>query len=217
MNRNVIYWICQIGGWSSHALFNFLFLVSRDELSPAAILGIVLSTLFFILFSHLYRLYIRKKGWVRLYFSKLIPRVLIAIFVLSFINYPFQFGVAYFVEISKSKDLFDFGAFFLSMTGFVILYFGWSLIYFLYHYVEEYNKSLKWEASVNEFELNKLKSQLNPHFIFNALNSIRALVDENPSKSKEAINQLSNILRSSLRMDKQKLIPFEEELKAVKD
>ena len=38
-----------------------------------------------------------------------------------------------------------------------------------------------------EIELNNLKSQLNPHFIFNALNSIRALVDENPEKSKQAI------------------------------
>jgi hypothetical protein len=51
---------------------------------------------------------------------------------------------------------------------------------FAYHYFNEYNKSLKYEASMVEIELNNLKSQLNPHFIFNALNSIRALVDENP-------------------------------------
>ena len=68
-----------------------------------------------------------------------------------------------------------------------------------------------------EIELNNLKSQLNPHFIFNALNSIRALVDENPSKSKQAINQLSNILRNSLASDKKGLTKFEDELKIVKD
>jgi LytS/YehU family sensor histidine kinase len=68
-----------------------------------------------------------------------------------------------------------------------------------------------------EIELNNLKSQLNPHFIFNALNSIRALVDENPSKSKQAINQLSNILRSSLASDKKGLTKFDDELKIVKD
>jgi two-component system LytT family sensor kinase len=65
--------------------------------------------------------------------------------------------------------------------------------------------------------LNNLKSQLNPHFIFNALNSIRALVDENPLKSKEAINQLSNILRNSLVTEKRGLTSFDEELKIVKD
>jgi LytS/YehU family sensor histidine kinase len=68
-----------------------------------------------------------------------------------------------------------------------------------------------------QIELNNLKSQLNPHFIFNALNSIRALVDENPLKSKQAINQLSNILRSSLASDKKGLTKFEDELKIVKD
>ena len=73
------------------------------------------------------------------------------------------------------------------------------------------------EASVREIELNNLKSQLNPHFIFNALNSIRALVDENPGKSKEAINQLANILRNSLTTGKRGLTKFEDELKIVKD
>jgi sensor histidine kinase YesM len=52
------------------------------------------------------------------------------------------------------------------------------VLYFIYNYFERYNTSLKLEASAKEIELNNLKSQLNPHFIFNALNSIRALVDE---------------------------------------
>jgi LytS/YehU family sensor histidine kinase len=70
---------------------------------------------------------------------------------------------------------------------------------------------------VIQIELNNLRSQLNPHFIFNALNSIRALVDENPAKSKQAINQLANILRKSLTSDKKGLTKFEDELKIVKD
>jgi two-component system LytT family sensor kinase len=70
---------------------------------------------------------------------------------------------------------------------------------------------------MREIELSNLKSQLNPHFIFNALNSIRALVDENPTKSKQAINQLSSILRNSLMTEKRGLTSFDEELKIVKD
>ena len=49
------------------------------------------------------------------------------------------------------------------------------------------------------------------------MNSIRALVDENPSKSKDSITQLSNILRSSLLMGRKKVIPFLEEIQLVKD
>jgi two-component system LytT family sensor kinase len=98
-----------------------------------------------------------------------------------------------------------------------ILFFLWSVFYFIYNYFERYNTSLKLEASVKEIELNNLKSQLNPHFIFNALNSIRALVDENPEKSKMAINQLSNILRNSLVADKKGLTKFGDEIKMVRD
>src|SRR5690606_20506285 len=106
---------------------------------------------------------------------------------------------------------------FIELSASLSLYIVWVLFYFMYHYVENYNTALKYDAVINEIELNKLKSQLNPHFIFNALNSIRALVDENPGKSKIAITQLSNILRNSLIMDKKKLINFEDEMKTVKD
>jgi len=100
---------------------------------------------------------------------------------------------------------------------YAIIFFLWSSLYFIYNYFERYNKSLKLEASMREVELTNLKAQLNPHFIFNALNSIRALVDENPTKSKEAINQLSNLLRNSLVTEKKELTSFDDELKIVKD
>jgi LytS/YehU family sensor histidine kinase len=77
--------------------------------------------------------------------------------------------------------------------------------------------SLKYEAALNEIALNQLKSQLNPHFIFNALNGIRALIEDEPVKAKKAITQLSTILRNSLVTDKKRLTGFDEELNTVKD
>jgi LytS/YehU family sensor histidine kinase len=111
----------------------------------------------------------------------------------------------------EPQQILGFGFFY------VFLLFLWSLFYFTYNYIERYNKSLKYEASLNEIELTNLKNQLNPHFIFNALNSIRALVDENPAKSKQAINQLANILRSSLMFEKKGLSNFDDEMKIVRD
>jgi LytS/YehU family sensor histidine kinase len=97
----------------------------------------------------------------------------------------------------------------------------WSLIYFGFHYLENYKKTeiqnLRWEATSKDIELNKLKSQLNPHFMFNSMNSIRALIDEDPAKAKEAVTQLSNILRNTLLMNKSREIELEEELRIVKD
>ncbi len=87
--------------------------------------------------------------------------------------------------------------------------------------IDNYKKTeiqnLRLEANSKEVELNKLKSQLNPHFMFNSMNSIRALVDEDPKKAKVAITQLSNILRNTLMMHKNRYITLEEELALVKD
>jgi LytS/YehU family sensor histidine kinase len=66
-------------------------------------------------------------------------------------------------------------------------------------------------------ELKVIKSHINPHFIFNALNSIRALVDENPARARKAITELSNILRSSMQAEKIEVVPFEREINIVKD
>jgi len=58
---------------------------------------------------------------------------------------------------------------------------------------------------------------MNPHFIFNSLNSIRALVDENPTRARSAITELSNILRSSMQAEKAETVTLEKELNIVKD
>lgn len=53
--------------------------------------------------------------------------------------------------------------------------------------------------------------------MFNALNSIRALIEENPERAKSAITQLSNIFRYSLRIERQETVPLEEEIQTVVD
>ncbi len=97
----------------------------------------------------------------------------------------------------------------------------WLLIYIAWHYVDKNRKDqldkLKLEGVVKSLELKTIKSHINPHFIFNALNSIRALVDENPTRARTAITELSNILRSSLQAEKLETVPLEQELDIVQD
>ncbi len=114
--------------------------------------------------------------------------------------------------------------FLLVLSGafsFFILFFIWSLIYFVYHYVAKSRKqqmdTLQLESLVKELELKTIKAHINPHFIFNSLNSIRALVDENPERARKGITELSNILRSSMQADKAEAVAFQKELFIVKD
>ena len=77
--------------------------------------------------------------------------------------------------------------------------------------------TLQLESLVKELELQTIKAHINPHFIFNSLNSIRALVDENPERARRAITELSNILRSSMQADKSESVSMSRELDIVKD
>ncbi len=97
----------------------------------------------------------------------------------------------------------------------------WLLLYMVWHYVEK-NRSdqvdrLMLEKTVKELEVKTIKSHINPHFIFNSLNSIRALVDENPQRARQAITELSNILRSSMQAENMETVPLHKELDLVKD
>lgn len=220
MNKKTLYWICQISGWLFLVLAQSLYLKLSDSLNFETATSQVLLLFFGILLSHLYRNFIVKYGWLRIKVLSLMPRVIIASILLAVIGDYSQYGIELLIGIAGNKHG-DTITIVTNIVNLIPFFFSWSLIYFLFHFIENYKKAeienLKWEASINEIELNKLKSQLNPHFMFNAMNSIRALVDENPSKSKDAITQLSNILRNTLQMGKNKVIPFDEEFKIVSD
>lgn len=217
MNKSRVYWILQVGGWSLYAILNIYILNTVDRLNTSLIINLLLEAAFFLVSTHLFRGVILQKDWLRLPVSRLIPKVLVSLLVLTFLNYSYQVAVSYYMGIIDFQLDFKFSYVFFNISASYFLYFLWTLIYLLYHYIDHSRKTLKFEAAINEIELNKLKSQLNPHFIFNALNSIRALVDENPGKAKIAITQLSNIMRNSLILDKKKLIRFNDEIKTVRD
>ncbi len=98
---------------------------------------------------------------------------------------------------------------------------GWSAVYFGIKYwqksqVEQAN-ALQATVLADKAQLDVLRYQLNPHFLFNALNSIRASVDEDSTRAKQMITQLSEFLRYSLLHESTKKIPLREEIEAVRN
>lgn len=186
------------------------------EIDEGLIIGEILQILMYIGLTHGFRYAIIRLGWLNVRWYGLIPRIFLGVFIMSIISYGSILLISWLVGdiIDQDFNLFTIVA---SVFTSMALFLFWSLIYLSFHYVDRYNKSLQHEAVLKDVELSNLKSQLNPHFIFNALNSIRALIDEDPSKSKMAITQLSNILRNSLSSDRKRLVSFSEELNTVKD
>lgn len=216
MSKTKIYWILQICGWSLFGAINIELAYLQGGLTTEYFIYAILVLVWFIISTHIFRIVIIKLGWLDVKIKKIIFKLVLAIFLLTVSNFVTHLLFLGVLGILVTDDFYPstIGATFLSTF---LLYFVWTLFYFIYHYLEKYNDALKYEALKNEIELNNLKSQLNPHFIFNALNSIRALVDENPSKSKDAITQLSTILRSSLVINRSKLTRFNDEIHTVKD
>jgi len=217
LNKTKIYWLLQSGGWSLYAFTNMLLAYLQYQFNLNYFLYATLLAAWYFISTHLFRLYILKSHWLTNKVKKILAKAFISIFLLSVINFVVHIIIWTLLGALDYEIDFNPTNIGIHIIASFLIYFIWALLYFIIHYFERYNAALKHEALKNEIELNNLKSQLNPHFIFNALNSIRALVDEDPKKSKDAITRLSNILRSSLVSNKSKLIGFNEEIHAVRD
>jgi sensor histidine kinase YesM len=217
MNRERLYWILQILGWGGFA-FVIIFLASLNgRVSAVQILPIVVLAMFNLVSTHFLRYIVKTYNWFKLRISQLLFQSLLAILALSFVYVVAQILVNIVFNTLNPTEDFRILVIIATLFQAFLFYVVWFLLYFLFHFLDNYNTSLKYEAKINEIRLNHLKSQLNPHFIFNALNSVRALVDEDPVKAKSAITRISNMLRFSLMMDKKQTIDFAEELNTVKD
>lgn len=220
MPKRSLYIISQLIGWSIYILISFFInQVSGIPTNQQLIVTLATAYTLGITISHAYREIIIRYDWLNLSIIKIIPRFLLGSLSIAVLFEVLYLGITqllYFNPIALEPSRV-----FQELVGWIVLFLLWSLIYFFYHFFKNYKaeeiKNLKWEATKNEIELNKLKSQLNPHFMFNSMNSIRALIDEDPKKAKQAVTQLSNVLRSNLLMGKQKLIPLEQELRLVAD
>jgi len=107
------------------------------------------------------------------------------------------------------------------VSSFAIYFMSWSAIYFAYQYLQRTREMeierWKLSTSVKDAELNALKAQINPHFIFNSLNNIRSLVVEDSEKARDSITHLSDLLRFSIQFDQFEKVSLEKELEVVRD
>jgi len=100
------------------------------------------------------------------------------------------------------------------ITG-IFYYLLFVMYYYVMLYYEDLQEKLKVEVElknlVNEAELTALRSQINPHFLFNSLNSISSLTITNPDKAQEMVIKLSDFLRYTLSHDKNEKASLKEE------
>jgi sensor histidine kinase YesM len=220
VNKKNLYWSSQIIGWFLFAAVNLAIISTFEEVPLKRMFVWLILAVSGILFTHLYRIYIKKHNWTSLPLKKNIPRVLLASLTIGVIIFIPVYASSYFFNLERESNhlVAAISAGILNIASVVLV---WSLIYFSVHYFENSKKAeieaLIFEAAVKDFELKTLKAQLNPHFMFNAMNSIRALIEEDPQNAKDAITKLSNLMRYTLKIERTETVPLAEELKTIQD
>ncbi len=112
----------------------------------------------------------------------------------------------------------DFGIGLLLFNSFITII-GWTIFYMSVKIAAKLNANRLERAELNstlkQAQLNTLKGQINPHFMFNSLNNIRGLMLEDVEKSRDMLTKLSEMLRYSLTKNDVNAIALEEELEMV--
>jgi len=222
------YWICQLTGWGIFTLLKIIAAIEVDGLPW-------LSTTFYILLihaaglglTHALRGYMRRHGWSEVRTGKLVWRGLAASFILAV---PLAAGTSLTpIEMLQAPglpamfpaNLVPLLAFALNLVNWAFVFVIWLVIYFTAIGIRQHQAAALRQSelarALQQAELRLLKSQLNPHFLFNALNTVRSLIAEDPPKAQRAVTRLANTLRYTLGAGQHELVSFERELEMVGD
>jgi two-component system LytT family sensor kinase len=135
-------------------------------------------------------------------------------FTAAFLGGAIMFGV----EKSRKVD-FDAKDYFLNIGLLVIITAGVTAVYALRTFVERWRSARDLEQELKQAvlkaEFESLKNQVNPHFLFNSLNILSALIPENPAQSVELVERLSRVFRYNLQNADRATVELGTELKIV--
>lgn len=218
---NVLFWLLQLGGWT---LFTLLNLAARQyfvhfhisELINSLVLGCCL-----ILSTSLLRKYYQRKLKSKNMFADFLPMFigsvsagLVTMLLFALIIVPNQETIFQ----SHNPQLFQQILLGSPMVMFLIL--AWSALYAMFKKQQQLKHSEREQIvlaqSLKVAKLDVLLSQINPHFIFNAINNIRALILEDSTRARDMLANLSEVMRYTMQIDKEKVIPFSDEIEVVK-
>jgi hypothetical protein len=224
------YWLLQLAGW----WFVFYAQASGEVIfasvpwSRASLLwgGVCLAGL---ALTHALRALIRRRGWLALAPPALGTRIVVAVLVAALATFGIAVALSHWMYGDPVAPITQ--AFYQRLTPggqlrneaifFVILHSAWIAAYLAIALQRQRYRAEIRQAQLGEAlraaELRLLKSQLNPHFLFNALNGLRALIADEPTRARDAVTHLARTLRYTLASSDEDLVTLERELEMVDD
>jgi len=220
-DKKSVFWILQISGWLMLFII-YLMLYYRQYINePKALVAVFLTYLIGFGTTLLLRIFYHKIQ----YQNQTILKLSILVVVSSVVSSQIWFWVDVLLSIPLHgiewfNESITLQRFFSETYWHSFILGTWSALYFVIKLWIEWNfqkdKAEKANALAQSAQLQMLRYQLNPHFLFNALNSIRALIDEDKKNAKSMITELSEFLRYSLISKNYSDVPLKQELEAIR-
>jgi two-component system, LytTR family, sensor kinase len=121
-------------------------------------------------------------------------------------------------EIKKLQELQQSGNYlnywgYISLNVFTVIFI--SSIYFILRYFEQEKKEAKTQLLINQLEINQLRGQLNPHFMFNTLNNLYGVSLEQPDRTPDLILKLSQMMRYQIEASRKEYVSLNEEIEFI--
>src|SRR6266404_19946 len=218
MKTKVVYWTCQAAGWGSYTVVGISVAAQQVGWRFSMIAGYILFCLYSIALTDLLRREIRRRQWL----NNLTFFTFVRLFGVALILAAIQTFLVVAVDIAFNQR----AAFFLSNPSYILSTWIsvsgansiWLLFYVALTAGRRYReKEVRLQLALREAELRALEAQINPHFLFNCLNSIRALVIENPPLAQDMLTRFATILRYNLHRNLNHTVPLETEVEVVSD
>ena len=219
------YWRAQLLSWSAYAVFNLILFkafAGKSAGTWAWVMSVVIAGVL-LGASHLLRQLLWRRNWLSQPPWALLGRLLLANAALAVGSEVVIGGLAWLLLPPQparpgAQGWLPYLGYALNMN---IMLWLWAAAYVGWHYLQRSRRAEieKWRltAAVREAELNTLRAQLNPHFLFNGLNNIRGLVGEDPDRARQALAHLAELLRYVMQHSATPLVPLGQELEIVAD
>jgi len=227
------YWLCQLGGWGVYGMVEASVATQLLRLPLGrTVLEICVFAALGVTLTHMLRGFLRRRAWARLpLLLALVPRLVGMSLLLSL---PMA-AITNYMSIAALSDLQQVDIERLHIPPAMIhwarpvilvlnstaLFTVWGVLYVTITALRDQRSAALRQSELTRAlqlaELGLLKSQLNPHFLFNCLNSVRALIAEDPAGAQKAVTQLARTLRYSLTAGREELVSLARELEIVDD
>jgi len=218
MKTRIAYWTCQTAGWGFYTVMGISMAAQQVGWRFSMIAGYILFCLYSIALTDLLRREIRRRQWLNTLtfftFARLLGAALVLAAIQTFLVFTIDLAFNQRSSMVFSQPSYIFVTW-ISVSGADSI---WLLFYVALTAGRRFReKEVRLQLALREAELRALEAQINPHFLFNCLNSIRALVVENPPLAQDMLTRFATILRYNLHRNLNHTVPLEAEVEVVSD